>query len=238
MKPEHALHLQKMADLDGGHDDDYCRRDSCWDRQAGVIACFVFKTGGEDNRCAVCDHLRECHDADERRASKAQNDLFRKLSCPHPPKVVRLHPFRSGMVVCGDCGDWWSSAEEEKRRARWGRKNLVEPNCCRGPGGGRHAPRCPFGNLGEPQWSHAHSVDPEDGTVICHAEPGQGCDGPLAPDCRHPGFVRGRCRSCGALRHADGCVGEHSRVPMSDCAACFDGKCGRCPACKNKEREG
>lgn len=61
MKPEHAAHLQNMADLDGGHDDDYCRRESCWDRQAGVIACWTMEAGGKDGRCRSCDHLPECH---------------------------------------------------------------------------------------------------------------------------------------------------------------------------------
>lgn len=118
MKPEHAAHLQKIADLDGGHDDDYCRRDSCWDRQAGVIACFLHEEGGEDGRCRSCDHLPECHEPNRAKAKADRDSLFRKLTCGHPVAQIRLHPYKSATVICDDCGDTWSSAYEQERRAK------------------------------------------------------------------------------------------------------------------------
>lgn len=71
MKPEHAAHLQNIQDLDGGAKDDLCKRSDCWDRQAGVVVCWVFTVGGEDGRCGVCDHLVECHDPNGEADQKA-----------------------------------------------------------------------------------------------------------------------------------------------------------------------
>lgn len=70
-----ADHFQRIADLDGGTTDDMCQRDSCWDRGAGVIPCWVFTVGGGE-RCGVCDHLRECHPKNGEAEQKA---FFAKL---------------------------------------------------------------------------------------------------------------------------------------------------------------
>ncbi len=70
MKPNHAEHLQNIADLDAdfggdGSDDDLCKRSDCWELGAGVVPCWVFEDGSDHaGRCGICDHLPECHAED------------------------------------------------------------------------------------------------------------------------------------------------------------------------------
>lgn len=115
MKPDHAAHFQNIVDLDGGDEKGTCKRDSCWKIGAGVVVCYVFR--GHKERCKSCDHLPECHPpADE--GQRDHDRLMRKLTCGHPVAQIRLHPYKSGMVICDDCGDFWSSAYEQERQAK------------------------------------------------------------------------------------------------------------------------